>query len=332
LKKKVSLVYSELIKTHLQKKELTMVDVDTFLLIMYVMVDDFCQSKPLETGSRKGPQAALSCSEVVTLALFGQWAQFPSERAFYRYAESHLRRAFPTLPHRSQFNRLQRQCAPIITAFGLHLISLLGADNTAYECLDSSGIPTRDAKRRGGGWLPGQADIGWSNRVGWYEGFHLLVSITQTGLITGFGFAPASTHDQQLMETFLAARAFPNERLACVGKPAQGAYIADKGFAGDKPHARWRERFGAQVITAPHQRSKKSWPKEWRKWLARLRQVIESVFGKLLNTFRLARERPHALTGFQARLAAKISLHNFCIWLNRHLQRPPLAFADLVQW
>lgn len=36
------------------------------------------------------------------------------------------------------------------------------------------------------------------------------------------------------------------------------------------------------------------------------------------NTFRLARERPHALDGFQARLAAKVVLHNFCIWLNVH--------------
>jgi hypothetical protein len=32
----------------------------------------------------------------------------------------------------------------------------------------------RDAKRRGGGWLAGYADIGWSNRLGWYEGFRLL--------------------------------------------------------------------------------------------------------------------------------------------------------------
>src|SRR5258707_816231 len=26
---------------------------------------------------------------------------------------------------------------------------------------------------RGTGWLAGQVDIGWSNRLGWYEGFHL---------------------------------------------------------------------------------------------------------------------------------------------------------------
>ena len=74
------------------------------------------------------------------------------------------------------------------------------------------------------------------------------------------------------------------------------------------------------------------WSKDWRRWLAGLRQIIETIYDKLLNTFRLARERPHALDGFQARLAAKVALHNFCIWLNGQLRREPLAFADLLDW
>jgi hypothetical protein len=31
-------------------------------------------------------------------------------------------------------------------------------------------------------------------------------------------------------------------------------------------------------------------------------------------------------------VAAKAALHNFCIWMNRQLHRPGLAFADLVDW
>jgi Transposase DDE domain len=309
-----------------------MLDVDTFITTLYVMVDDFCQSQSQQKSSHPGPQAALSVAEVVTLSLFGQWANFSSERAFYRYAEQHLKAAFPNLPERSQFSRLQRSSSEAITAFGLYLVALTNAQECHYERIDSSGIPTRDAKRRGAGWLAGQADIGWSNRVGWYEGFHLLVSLTQDGMVTGYGFGSASTHDQLLMETFLALRAMPVSPLSSIGKPAQGSYIADKGFAGEKPHQRWQELYGAEVITPPHQNSKKPWPKEWRRWLAHLRQGIEGVFDKLLNSFRLAKERPHALSGFQARLAAKISLHNFCIWLNGTLQRAPLAFADLIDW
>ena len=62
-----------------------MADVDTFLTILYVMVDDFCkhQSQP---GRTPGPKAAVTRSEVVTLIIFSQWARFRSERDFYRYA------------------------------------------------------------------------------------------------------------------------------------------------------------------------------------------------------------------------------------------------------
>jgi hypothetical protein len=217
-------------------------------------------------------------------------------------------------------------------AFALFLVEQMPAQDCLSEVLDSAGIPTRDAKRRGTGWLAVQADIGWSTRIGWYEGLHLLCAITPQGVITGFGFASASTHDQQLAEIFFAARAQPTAALHSVGSQAQGVYLADKGFAGEEPHRRWRERYGAHVITAPHARSKKTWSKAWRRWLASLRQVVETLYDKLLNTFRLARERPHDLTGFQARLAAKVALHNFCLWLNRQLGREPLAFAELLEW
>jgi Transposase DDE domain len=310
-----------------------MVDIETFLTTLYVMSDDFCKWHLPAEALHAGPQVSLSRSEVITLALFGQWVQFPSERAFYRYAELHLRAAFPALPDRSQFNRLMRKQRDAITAFSLYLVQLLQAQRCLYEALDSTAAVTRDAKRRGTGWLAGQADIGWSNRLGWYEGFHLLLCVNPIGVITGFGFGSASTHDQLLASTLFAARQHPHARLPSAGLPAQGYYIADKGFAGQRPHRRWKAQGQAEIVTPPHQTSKREhWPKALRRWLASIRQIIETVNDKLLNTFRLARERPHDLTGFQARLAAKVGVHNFCIWFNLHLGRAPLAFAELLAW
>jgi hypothetical protein len=60
-----------------------MVDVDTFLPILYVMVEDFCKTS-LPVESRPGSPAAFSRSEVLTLAIFGQWQGFGSARGFYR--------------------------------------------------------------------------------------------------------------------------------------------------------------------------------------------------------------------------------------------------------
>src|SRR5687768_10275087 len=51
-----------------------------------------------------------------------RWSRLDSERDFYRYADAKLRDAFPTLPDRSQFNRLVRSHANLIEAFDLHLV------------------------------------------------------------------------------------------------------------------------------------------------------------------------------------------------------------------
>jgi hypothetical protein len=206
------------------------------------------------------------------------------------------------------------------------------AQSCPYEALDSSAMPVRDAKRRGEGWLAGLADIGWSNRLGWYEGFRLLVAVDPTGVITGFGFSAASATDQQVAETFFAIRHRPNPRLPSVGSAATAPYVTDKGFEGEENHKRGLDRYGARIVHPPKRNSRKPWPKRLRRWVAGIRQIDETVYDKLFNTFGLYRERPHELGGLRARLAARVALHNFCMWLNKQFGRPRLAFADLLGW
>jgi hypothetical protein len=309
-----------------------MVDVDTFLTALYVMVDDFRYSSPPKQR-RPGPEASLGSSEVITLAIFSQWGRFASERDFYRYASDQLREAFPTLPDRSQFNRLVRLHTDAIEAVALHLGQTVEDRQCPYQALDASAMPVRDSKRRGAGWLAGYADIGWSNKLGWYEGFSLLTAVESSGVITGFCFGSASTADQPLAETFFALRANPNPRLGSVGSTFCGTYVADKGFEGVENHRRWLECYGADLIHPPKRNSKKrSWSRKLRRWIASIRQIVETVYDKLFNAFGLWKERPHEIEGLRARLAARVALHNFCIWLNDRLGRPRLSFADLLGW
>ena len=120
-----------------------MVDVDTFLTTLYVMVDDFCKTSLPPRPS--WPAAALSRSETVTLA-FGQWQGFGSERGFYRYASATV----SCLPPTAYARAVQPAGAPALRGpGGLFSVSwgrLLAAQHCLYEALDSSGIPTRDAK------------------------------------------------------------------------------------------------------------------------------------------------------------------------------------------
>jgi hypothetical protein len=285
-------------------------DPDTFLTALYVLVDECCTALAVER--RRGPAPALTRSEAVTLALMSQWGRFESERGFYRYAERRLREAFPQLPHRTQFNRQLRRERDTIVAVGHAIADRLDARAVEYEVLDGTAAPVRNVKRSGSGWLAGQAAIGKSSRLGWYEGFAVLIAASPDGVITGHGFGPANTKDQTLAETFFAARRTPQPRLPSVGRPSGEPYVADSGFIGAKRHADWAAADGARVICPPYRSATKNWPPALRRWLGGLRQVIESVNGTLVGHFRLDQDRPHALDGFAARLAAKVALHNAC--------------------
>lgn len=69
------------------------------------------------------------------------------------------------------------------------------------------GVVVRNNSHIAPGWLDGIAGTGWSNRLGWYDGFHLLTSLTPEDVLTGYAVAPAQTKEQPYAEEFLAARA-----------------------------------------------------------------------------------------------------------------------------
>ncbi len=318
---------------------------DTFLTALYVLADDFCNSRDLPT--RPGPAPALAPAEVLTLALLSRLPRFASERDFYRFAEQNLRGAFPTLPDRSQFNRALCAADALMIAMLHHIADALrgpshGRPSAAYEALDTTAVPVRNAKRRGSGHLAGQADIGHSTRLGWYEGFSLLVAADPAGVVTGYALGSASTKEQTLCTSFLGARALYEvnpERaavrgVACAGTSfSGGSYLGDKGFAGEALHAEWYERFGAAVATPPKRSDKKRvWPKGLRRQMVSLRQIVETVIGHVQAYASVQKDRPHSFAGLWARVATSLTLHNARIWINRALGRPDMAFADQVGW
>jgi hypothetical protein len=309
-----------------------MIDVDTFLITVYVMADDFCKEHDLNRRVGPGRKASLTRSEVITLLVFAQVMPFRSERDFYRYALRHLWSYFPSLPHRAQFNRLARGILPNLMAFWhQHVQGLLVTQPCPYEIADTVGIPIRNIKRRGRGWLAGEANIGWSTHLGWFMGFRALFTSTPSGIITGFGFGPASAKDQPLAETLLAARWHPELGLPSAGSYAD-LYLMDTGFHGHKNHHHWRIDYGALILCKPNPYDALAWDKPMRRWFSGLRQIIETTIDKIINWFRLMQLRSHTLSGFHVQLAAKTLAHNICIWFNLQLGRPPLAFADLIDW
>jgi hypothetical protein len=212
-----------------------MMDLDTFLTTVYVLIED--RGVLPADPPQPGPRPRLTRSAVLTLAIVGQWAPFAGDRAFYRDADRHLRRLFPPLPHRAQFNRLVRHGHDALVAVGQQVATWLAGRTCADAVLDGMGGATRNSKRRGSGWLDGPADSGLCTRLGWDEGLHLLTVVTPRGALTGWGLAPASTNDRPLAETLRAARATPQTGLPAAGARAACLSLADKGFGGSSGSA-----------------------------------------------------------------------------------------------
>jgi hypothetical protein len=94
-----------------------MMDLDSFLISLYVYIDEWWKAfHPPNAPRKPGRPALLSESEVLTLAILAQWPRFRSERDFWRFASSQLRPYFPALCSQSQLNRRVRALEPELRA------------------------------------------------------------------------------------------------------------------------------------------------------------------------------------------------------------------------
>jgi hypothetical protein len=187
------------------------IDLDTFLVALYTIVDDlyqqhFAQFKPHSPGQH--PQ--MSDSEVLTLALCAQW-HGTSERAFLRFASQYWRAYFPRLLSQSATNRRCRDLAGVLSSLSGMVAQELEAYAAPYQVLDTLPVrlvrPCRGQRRR---LFGNEASVGkgGSDRT-WYYGCKLLLSLTPQGVITGFLMAPAKAEDLWLVEAFFCWRTNP---------------------------------------------------------------------------------------------------------------------------
>ena len=116
-------------------------DLDSFLVSLYVSVDDWWRASHPSTPRRPGRPALLADSEVLTLAILAQWPRFRSERDFWRFADAHLRPYFPKLCSQSQLNRRVRALEPELRALQKALAGDLCDPSAVYRVMDTTLIP-----------------------------------------------------------------------------------------------------------------------------------------------------------------------------------------------
>jgi hypothetical protein len=295
------------------------VDLDSFLVSLYVLVDDWWQADHGRAPRRLGRPALLSDSEVLTLAILSQWPRFRSERDFWRFADAHLRCYFPNLLSQGQLNRRVRALEPELRALQRAMAEDLSDPSAVYRVLDTTlvaAIVRVRASRRG--LFCGQATFGRNaSKTEWVYGFKVALAVDPDGIVTAFGLAPASSDERPIGDALLAS-------------DGHGAYLADKGFTGLEWERRWLEEYGALVAATPQNNDRRAWSKRDRRWAAGKRQIIEGVICQLKDFFGLERHRAKTLSGLLARLAAKVAAYTCAQRINGSLGRPLRHLADLL--
>lgn len=368
----------------------TNIDLETFLIVLLCIVDEiytkyFAPHKPV----RPGAKAEMSDVEVLMLALLSQWSAKRSERWMINYARNHWLSYFPRILKQSAFNRRVRDLAVVLCQLGpmvaQHLQEILNIEGdfggfmaqfidqqaevngyqalvAGYELLDGVAVPIMKRCRGDKHKLfANEADIGkGGSDKEYYYGVKLMPGVSQTGLITGFVFGPASTEERFLAEALFRGRhapealpptgpemdeilgpthhqggkrVGPNGPIACfgAGQATSVPYISDLGLKGDAWQKHWLDTYGVRVLTKDiYKNLESNERKKGCRWLSSLRQPVETTFNWLASDLGLKFPRARSWWGLLARIGAKIAAFNLALSFNYLTGRPTYSLFDPI--
>lgn len=333
-------------------------DLETFFTTVYVLVDDWYKENIAGLKPKGGAPARMSDSEVLTVALVGQWrvgVPWQSERGLVRYMQAHGHAMFPTMLGKSGFNRRVRHLWGAFIVLQQVVGQLLDTNLAVYECVDSlplvafsggQALRQREHRLR-------QSTVG-RGAGSWFWGDHLLASVSRDEVVTGWLLGTAAINDRWLLEAFVSARAGqpqlvepPRETPAAraehtpppigaigpfqaVGQAQDRPYLADRGFNGERWITHWQTQYQATIITPPPDNTSDAWSAPTKLWLASHRQLIETVFARLDYVFHIKHLNIHSRWGQYTQIAAKMAAYNIGLFINRLLHRPLGALATLI--
>ena len=296
------------------------IQLDTFLSVLYVLVDELYQSGCLPwRGPKPGPEPELSDSEVLTLTLAQQLLGFETERSFLSFAGGNLGHLFPRLLDQSQFNRRVRALAWALERIRRQALQELGAGWERYQLLDTTAVPVMKLCRFGRTSLfVGEATVGYCpSKKEYYAGFKLALLASLDGVITAFDLVPAHTDERQAVEGILDAAS----HLVILG---------DKGFIDRAWQADWQAQRGHSIFTPKRRNQKVQNPVRLDQLMKRTRRLLETVIDQLKEHLHLERTRARTLLGLWGRVLAKLTAHTLAVVLNQRFGYDSLALKSLV--
>lgn len=294
-----------------------MFSIEEFIIAVFCCVDDELSALTQGRSVRaKGFAPALSDSEVLTMEIVAEYQGIDADQAIWQYFRHHWLEWFPGLGSRSTFVRQAANLWQYKALLQQRLAEQLGAFRDSVHLVDGIPIPlcgfSRAPRCRS---FKGVAAYGYcAAKKQTYYGFHGHLLISATGVITRFSLTPANGSER--------------EALSELVEPIVGLVVGDKGYLS-APLQHELRQVGVQLETALRSNMQDSRDPAWVKLLKRMRRLIETVIGQLVERFSIEKVWARDCWHLTSRINRKLLAHTVCRWLNR-FNPNPLRFEQLV--
>lgn len=257
---------------------------------IFTVVDDFIKatlnsnvSESIKYHLKTNRYARMSMSEVLTIWIAFQSAQFRNFKSFYRYLERHHKSEFPTLISYQHFIDLQKRCLiPLILFF-----NFVRGDDTGIKFVDSSALPVCHMKRsKYHKVFRGLAQKG-KGTMGFFFGFKLHLIINEKKQPVALSITPGDVDDRVVMQNL-------TENLS-------GKIYGDRGYIKQDLFESLFKR-GVQLITMLRSNMRPKIMTSEDSVNLKKRNLIENVFHIAKNIMHLSHTRHRSLVGFLVNL------------------------------
>jgi hypothetical protein len=279
---------------------MTSIPLTDLFIIVYVLVDDWYQTKGrLYLQGKPGAKPEFLDSEVMTVMLMQEFIPYPSETQYIAFIRANYLALFPKLVSQSQFNRRARNLRLLVEKLRQYWLQRKAWHDQHCFLLDTKPVPVLSYKRnKQQSDFLGSADYGHcASRNLNYFGYKLVTISTLFGIPICYELVPANTDERQ------AAEAVIDHFVLC-------DIFGDKGFIGLAWQTQIFDQTGNLVWTPRRSNQKTQNSPALNRFLSSKRERIEGVFHEIQDVGRnIERLLAKTVLGLATRVIVKMTSH-----------------------
>lgn len=288
---------------------------EDFFLVFFVLIDDLYKKvAPNEVKFRPNvDKAFLSDSEIITIAVCGEFFGIDSEKAWFSLVKKNFRHLFPKMCDRSQFNRTRRNLMQVTELIFKELTQNFIDD---VFLVDSFPLKVCEFGRAHfcKAFRLEKATYGYcATKKAKFFGYKVHVLTTSQGAIISFSITPANVDDRVGLED-----------LNC-SIPYGSKIIGDKGYQSESLRINLAEQ-GISLFALRRKNSKENYPQKFYQMIFKMRRRIETVFSQLTEQMKIERVLAKKFWGLSTRLLNKMLAFNLGLFISQSSHIKSLVF------